>query len=104
MKNLVLILKRSILALSILLIYTSAFADNKEKKKMASVTFKVEMDCMECVNRIEKNIPFEKGVKDLQVDLENQKVEISYKSKLTSKENLQKAIEKLKFKVTELKE
>jgi copper chaperone CopZ len=59
---------------------------------------------MECVNRIEKNIPFEKGVKDLQVDLENQKVEISYKSKLTSKENLQKAIEKLKFKVTELKE
>lgn len=104
MKNLVLILKRSILALSILLIYTTAFADNQEEKKIEHVTFHVEMDCMECVKRIEKNIPFEKGVKNLEVDLKNQIVKVSYKTKVTNKEQLKTAIEKLEFKVEEQKE
>ncbi|WP_372751345.1 cation transporter [Labilibaculum sp.] len=103
MKNKLLIVKKSILAICILVLTTNAFADSKGNKKVETVIFKVEMDCMDCVNRIEQNIPFEKGVKDLQVDLENQKVEISYKSKLTNKESLQKALEKLKFKVLELK-
>lgn len=48
-------------------------------------------------------MPFEKGVKDLQIDFENQKVTLKYKTKATTKEALKKAIEKMKFKVTEIK-
>jgi mercuric ion binding protein len=103
MKNLLLILKRSVIALSILFISSTAFAGNEEEKKVDTVIFKVEMDCMGCASKIEKNIPYEKGVKGLKVDFKNQQVSITFKTKVTNKENLKKAIEKLKFKVEELK-
>jgi len=103
MKNLTQILKRTIVALSIILISSVAFAGNDNAKKVDTVVFKVEMDCMGCAGKIEKNIPFEKGVKELKVDFKNQKVTISYKTDKTNKEKLKKAIEKLKFKVEEVK-
>ncbi|BAX82167.1 heavy-metal-associated domain-containing protein [Labilibaculum antarcticum] len=103
MKNLLQILKRTIVALSILLISSTVFAGNQEEKKVDTVIFKVEMDCTGCVSKIEKNIPFEKGVKDLKVDFKKQQVSITFKTKVNSKENLKKALEKLKFKVEELK-
>jgi mercuric ion binding protein len=103
MKNLFQILKRTIIALSIIFISSAVFAGNAEEKTIDTVIFKVEMDCMGCVSKIEKNIPFEKGVKDLKVDFKNQQVSITFKTKVTSRENLKKAIEKLEFKVEELK-
>ncbi|MPQ48332.1 cation transporter [Marinifilum sp. N1E240] len=103
MKNLTQIFKSTILALSIILLSNVAFAGNKDAKKVESVVFKVEMDCMGCAGKIEKNIPYEKGVKELKVDFKNQKVTISYKTDKTNKENLKKALEKLKFKVKEVK-
>ncbi|PKQ61582.1 hypothetical protein BZG02_15445 [Labilibaculum filiforme] len=103
MKNLVPILKRFFIALSIIFISSTAFAGNEEDKKMDTVIFKVEMDCTGCVSKIEKNIPFEKGVKALLVDFEKQQVSITFKTKLTNKAKLKKAIEKLEFKVEESK-
>ncbi len=103
MKNLLSILKKSVIVFSILLITSNAFAGNKEEKKVDTVIFKVEMDCMGCASKIEKSIPFEKGVKELKIDFKNQKVSITYKTDKTTKLNLKKAIEKLKFKVEELK-
>ncbi|MDR1864702.1 MAG: heavy-metal-associated domain-containing protein [Bacteroidales bacterium] len=68
-----------------------------KKKKTEEVIFKVGMHCRNCQAKIEKNIPWEKGVKDLRVDLENQKVTVSYDPKKTTEAQLQKAIEKLDF-------
>jgi mercuric ion binding protein len=104
MKKLLQILKRTIVALSILLISSTVFAGNQEEKKVDTVIFKVEMDCTGCVSKIEKNIPFEKGVKDLKVDFKKQQVSITFKTKVNSIKNLKKAVEKLEFKVQELKE
>ncbi|MDM8161909.1 heavy metal-associated domain-containing protein [Labilibaculum sp. K2S] len=104
MKNLLQILKRTIVALSFLLITSTVFAGNQKEKKVDTVIFKVEMDCVGCTSKIEKNIPFEKGVKDLKVDFKKQQVSITFKTKVTSKEKLKKAVEKLEFKVQELKE
>ncbi len=78
-------------------------ADDK-KKRVNEVTYKVEMDCQSCVNKITKNIPFEKGVKDLNVDFEGQTVTVKYREDKTNKENLVKAFEKLEFKAEELKD
>jgi copper chaperone CopZ len=55
------------------------------------------MQCHNCKAKIEKNIPWEKGVKDLQVDLEEKTVTIIYNPQKTTEEKLQKAIEKLGF-------
>jgi len=91
------------MAIAIILFTTAAFAQKQEVKKIETVVFNVEMDCQGCVKKIEKNMPFEKGVKDLKIDFENQKVTLTYKTKATTKEALKKAIEKMKFKVTEVK-
>ncbi|NOU61919.1 heavy-metal-associated domain-containing protein [Marinifilum caeruleilacunae] len=103
MNKLFKILKSTLLVLSIVLCSTLSYAGNKDAKKVETVVFKVEMDCMGCAGKIEKNIPFEKGVKKLNVDFKAQKVTITYKADKTSKENLKKALEKLKFKVEEFK-
>jgi len=103
MKNLTQNLKKAFMAIAIILFTTAAFAQKQELKKIETVVFKVEMDCQGCAKKIEKSMPFEKGVKDLQVDFKNQKVTLKYKTKSTTKETLKKAIEKLHFKVTEVK-
>ncbi|WP_321282043.1 heavy metal-associated domain-containing protein [Marinifilum fragile] len=103
MKNLSKIFKSTLLVLSIVITSTLSYAANNIDKKVETVVFKVEMDCMGCAGKIEKNIPFEKGVKKLDVDFKAQKVTITYKADKTNKENLKKAIEKLKFKVEEIK-
>jgi len=103
MKHLIQVLKKATMAIAIILFTTAAFAQKQEVKKVETVVFKVEMDCQGCVRKIEKNIPFEKGVKDLKVDFKNQKVTVTFKTKATSKEKLAKAIKKLDFKVEEEK-
>jgi copper chaperone CopZ len=70
---------------------------SEKRKKTERVVFHVDMHCHNCQAKIEKNIPWEKGVKDLKVDLESKTVAIDYDPKKTSEETLRKAIEKLDF-------
>ncbi|MDR0560465.1 MAG: heavy-metal-associated domain-containing protein [Prevotellaceae bacterium] len=69
----------------------------KNSKNKKVVTFNVNMHCHACQQKVEKNIPWEKGVKDLKVDLTAKTVKITYDPKKTTEENLKKAIEKLDF-------
>ncbi|WP_439185568.1 heavy-metal-associated domain-containing protein [Carboxylicivirga taeanensis] len=94
---------KKLLVIALMAFVINAYADDK-KKKVAEVTYKVEMDCQSCVNKITKNIAFEKGVKDLKVDMEGQTVTVKYRDDKTNKEELVKAFEKLDFKAEELKE
>ena len=72
--------------------------DKKDvKKKTETVTFKTSMTCKNCVKKIEGNIPFEKGVRDLKVSLEDKLVTITYDPSKTDEETLCKAIEKLGY-------
>lgn len=74
----------------------SANAQGK-KKKTDTVCFEVNLSCQNCQKKIEKNISWEKGVKDLKVDLKEKTVRIEYDTKKTSPERLKEAIEKLDF-------
>lgn len=95
---------KKLLVLAVMALFVvSTYAEDK-KKKVSEVTYKVEMDCQSCVNKITKNIPFEKGVKDLNVDFEGQTVTVKYREDKTNKESLVKAFEKLEFKAEEVKE
>jgi copper chaperone CopZ len=75
----------------------SAREKQEEKKKSEKVTFAVNMHCENCKARIEKNISWEKGVKDLTVNLEKKTVALIYDPRKTTEEKLKKAIEKLGF-------
>ncbi|MDR2466019.1 MAG: heavy-metal-associated domain-containing protein [Prevotellaceae bacterium] len=65
--------------------------------KTKAVTFSVNMHCGACKQKVEKNIAWEKGVKDMKVDLDAKTVKITYDPNKTSEESLKKAIEKLDF-------
>ncbi|SHE48825.1 heavy-metal-associated domain-containing protein [Dysgonomonas macrotermitis] len=74
---------------------------NKEKKSnKEEVTFDVSMTCQNCQKKIEKNIAFEKGVSDMNVDLPAKTVMIVYNPAKTNVGKLQEAIEKLGYTAT----
>ncbi len=68
-----------------------SFAQEKENKV---VCFKSSMDCENCQTTLTEYLKFEKGVKDLKVDLTSNTVMIEYKEGKNSDEKLAKAIEK----------
>ena len=67
----------------------------------AQVNFFVNMHCQACEQKVKKNIPYERGVRNLTTDLENQLVSITYRTNRTDKDKLKKAIEKLGFTCSE---
>lgn len=78
---------------------TSVLADSKPAKKgkaaIKEVTFHAHLHCGNCVKKVQENIAFEKGVKDLKVSLENQTIMVKYDASKTSEETLKAAIVKL---------
>jgi copper chaperone CopZ len=91
--------KLGLLIMGLMLVALMANAQEKKevKPKKEAVTFVVNMHCENCKAKIEKNISWEKGVKDLQVDLEKKTVAIIYNPKQTTEDVLKKAIEQLGY-------
>lgn len=56
--------------------------------------------CQNCVNKIKGNLRFEKGVKNIEVDLEKKSVRISFSPKATSEEKLKEALKKIGYTTT----
>ncbi len=83
----------TVLLLSVPLILT---AQDKNKGN-ETVKFITSIDCENCVNKVMKNIPYEKGVKDVKCDLETKEVAITYQKNRNNPDQLKKAIEKLGF-------
>ncbi|MBN2255075.1 MAG: heavy-metal-associated domain-containing protein [Deltaproteobacteria bacterium] len=100
-------MKRNQIVTVTLLLFFSSFALNaqeKNKKEISTVKFETSIDCENCVNTIMKNIPFEKGVKDVKCDLTTREVTVQYQKDKNKPEQLKRAIEKLGFTAKEVKE
>ena len=95
-----------ILAAFVFLLATGIISaqDKKGNYKTAKVVFSVNMHCENCEQKVRKNIPYEKGVKDLTTNLEKQLVTIKYQPDKTDKSKLKKSIEKLGYTCEEVKE
>ena len=72
----------------------------KKKGEVKEVTFLVHLHCENCVKKVQENIAFEKGVKDLKVSLDDQTVALKYDAAKTSEETLKTAIEELGYPVS----
>lgn len=57
-----------------------------------------QMHCASCENTIKGNLRFEKGVKDIKTNVEEQKVYVTYDADKTNEDKLQKAFEKFGYK------
>lgn len=84
-------MKRIISITLSLLLSVSLWAASKRQ----TVIFDVDIHCQGCITKIEKNIAFEKGVKDLVCDLEKKTVTVVFDPTKTSVEQLQSAFEKI---------
>ena len=98
--------RNTIITAALLFLFSSISLSGQEKnkKELATVRFETSIDCENCVNTIMKNIPFEKGVKDVKCDLTTKEVTIQYQKDKNKPEQLRRSIEKLGFTAKEIKE
>ncbi len=93
-------IKSLLLTLIALASFTGISAQTKKESNKETVVLHVPMDCHSCKAKIEKNIAFEKGVKDMSVNMENNTVEITYDKRKTDTGHLQSALKELGYEST----
>lgn len=74
----------------------------EKSKKTETIEIQSSVVCGQCEDRVIKNMAFEKGVKDVKVDLKTKIITITYKPGKTDKETLKKAITKIGYDADEL--
>ena len=87
LKNLTLII--------IFMLSISAFAQEQSqelKKGEAEIKIQTSAQCEECKERIEKNMAYEKGVKAVDLNLEDKVLTVIYKTNKTTPEKLREAV------------
>ena len=72
----------------------SAAAKDAKKASTVTTVFKTDIDCEHCAKRIMDNIPFEKGVKDVKVDVPSKEVTVVYDASKNDAEGLVKGFAK----------
>lgn len=72
--------------------------------KTLVVTTQPQMHCDGCETKIKGNLRFEKGVKSIETNVEEQRVTITYDADKTKPETLINAFGKFGYKATEVKE
>ena len=75
----------------------SGSANAQEKVKTADLKVKSSVVCGMCKERVENGLVFEKGVKEVVVDLETKEVTVTYNPLKNSPEKLRTAISKLGY-------
>ena len=85
------------LVISLLAIMPMAFmlSTAEAKPNKQKVVLYVYLHCQDCCDKIMKNIAFEKGVKDIVFDMEEQTVTVTYDANKTDVPTLQKAFAKI---------
>ena len=81
-----------------------ATAAPKVEKKIATVVFTTDLDCHHCAQKVMNSIPFEKGIKDVKVDVPTKTVTVMFDVAKNSIESLTKAFESIKVKVVKAEE
>ena len=99
-------MKKLLFVLFVALLGTGVcFADNaKGAKKVVTTVFTTDIDCPHCSKKVLNTIPFEKGVKDVKVDVPTKTITVSYDASKNNDESLKKALNDIKVKVFDAKQ
>ena len=92
-------MKRIIIFLLAIMPMAFCLSTAEAKPNKQTVVLHVDLHCQDCCNKILKNIPFDKdlknGVKDLVFDLEAKTVTVTYDANKTDVPTIQKAFAKI---------
>ena len=89
-------------ALAVVAGVATAAPKQKAEKKIATVVFTTDLDCHHCAQKVLNTIPYEKGIKDVQVDVPTKTVTVKFDEAKNSTESLTKAFESIKVKVVKV--
>lgn len=81
--------------LILVVVLSTAVSVSAQKKGEKTVVYNATLHCGSCKAKVEKNVAFEKGVKDLKVDMETQTITVTFREGKTTAEDIKKVIEKL---------
>jgi len=84
-------------ALAALMVMTMSAEAKNVKVKLQTVVYCTDIDCENCAKKIRENVSFEKGVRDLKVDVPAKTVEIQFDPARTDTLQLKKAIKNLGY-------
>ncbi len=74
--------------------------NGQESSGVKKVTYECNFDCPSCEDKVMKNIPYEKGVKAVEVKYDEKLVVVEYKTSKNTDEGIKQALEKLGYEVT----
>ena len=94
MKAIKIILRSLFVVLSLLFFSNAGYA---QEKKNDVIKIKTSVVCGMCKDRIEQGLAFEKGIKDVKVDLEEKTTTVSYTTTKTNPDQIRKLISKLGY-------
>ena len=85
------------------LLLVAFVTSSKPKTAKRTVVYGSTVECKNCEKKVMENIAFEKGVKDVSVDLSEQSVKVVFDEAKTDTATLAKAIRKLGYKAQVIK-
>jgi cation transport ATPase len=97
-------IKFSLKALFSALIFISVAmtTQSQEQKKEETITIKTSAVCSMCKERIEDGMSFEKGVKEVSLNVKTKMLTITYKTSKTDPEKLKTAVTKIGYDADDL--
>jgi copper chaperone CopZ len=93
---------KKLILLALVLFIGAAANQTFAQKETKVVCFKSSMDCDHCEKTLTDHLRFEKGVKDLKVDLATNTIKVEYKEGKNSDEAIAKSIEKKGYKAEKI--
>ena len=76
---------------------SEAVAQKKADAQVKTTVFMTDVDCETCAKKIDNSLPYQKGVKEVKVDVATRKVTVTYDATKSSDDALIKAFKKIKI-------
>lgn len=80
-----------------LILAVSTGMSHGQEKKEETLKIKTSAVCNMCKERIESNLPFEKGVRDVKLDVKSKMLTVVYKPSKTNPDKIRAAVNKIGY-------
>lgn len=84
-----------VIVMAMTAVTATAVAAPKSKKKTTTTEFYTDIDCEGCVKKVMNFMPFQKGIKNVDVELEKKMITVEYDSRKTNDEAIIKSFERI---------
>ena len=98
---------KKIIMLCLLAVMGFGIADalaQKSNSQLKTTVFVTDVDCETCAKKIDNSLPYQKGVKEVKVDVSTRKVTVTYDATKSSDDALIKAFKKIKINAEVIKQ